>query len=60
MFVISTVFMPGSSSLRMLYATDNPFGDDGMSLILGELQYNKVMAHLYISSCGLSEKGINS
>jgi len=32
-------------------------GDDGMSLISNELQYNNILTELMVAECGLSAKG---
>ena len=59
MFVMSTVIITGSASLRVLDLSHNPnIGDEGMSLISSELQYNNTLTKLRVSGCGLSVKGI--
>jgi len=57
-FVMSTVIITGSASLRVLNVSDNPISDDGMSLISSELQYNSILTDLSVSQCGLSVKGV--
>ena len=58
MFVMSTVIITGSASLRELDVNYNPnIGDDGMSLISSELQYNNILTELRVERCGLSVKG---
>jgi len=44
--------------LRELDVSGNPIGDDGMTLISSELQYNNVLTELGMQLCGLSVKGI--
>jgi len=57
-FVMSTVIITGSASLRELSVSLNPnIGDDGMSLISSELQYNNILTKLSVAGCGLSVKG---
>ena len=49
MFVMSTVIITGSASLRVLGVSHNPnIGDDGMSLISSELQYNNILTKLSV------------
>ena len=57
MFVMSTVIITGSASLRVLDVSGNNIGDDGMSLISSELQYNNILTKLRVERCGLSVKG---
>ena len=38
MFVMSTVIITGSTTLRVLNVAGNKIGDDGISMISGELQ----------------------
>jgi len=57
-FVMSTVIITGSASLRELDVSVNPnIGDKGMSLISSELQYNNILTKLSVTECGLSVKG---
>ena len=59
MFVMSTVIITGSASLRELDVSGNDIGDDGMSLISSELQYNDILTELRVKACGLSAKGVD-
>ena len=55
---VSTVIITGSASLKVLSVNINPnIGDDGMSLISSELQYNNILTELRVERCGLSVKG---
>jgi len=57
-FVMSTVIITGSALLRVLDVSFNHnIGDDGMSLISSELQYNNILTELRVAWCGLSVKG---
>jgi len=58
-FVMSTVIITGSASLRVLNVSYNPISDDGMSLISSELQYNNILTKLRVARCGLSVKGVD-
>ena len=57
MFVISTVIITGSATLRVLEVSFNDISDDGMALISEALQYNKSLTSLRVVRCGLSVKG---
>ena len=59
MFVMSTVIITGSTTLRVLGVGRNQIGDDGISMISEELQHNNSLTELYVASCGLSAKGQN-
>ena len=59
MFVMSTVIITGSASLRVLDVNVNDISDDGMSLISSELQYNNILTELSVVKCGLSVKGVD-
>ena len=56
-FVMSTVIITGSTTLRELDARNNQIGDNGMSLITEGLQSNKMLTKLNVSQCDLSVKG---
>jgi len=56
-FVMSTVIITGSASLRVLNVSGNPISDDGMSLISSELQCNNILTELRVVECGLSVTG---
>ena len=57
-FVMSTVIITDSTSLRVLKFSVIPnIGDDGMSLISSELQYNDILTELRVPVCGLTAKG---
>ena len=59
MFMMSTVIITGSASLRVLNFHVNPnISDDGMSIISSELQYNNVLTELRVPVCGLTAKGM--
>ena len=57
MFVISTVIITGSATLRVLRVSDNDIGDEGMTVISEGLQHNKSLTTLRVEYCGLSVKG---
>ena len=57
MFVMSTVIITGSTTLRVLNVGGNKIGDDGISMISEELQYNNSLTKLRVLNCGLSLKG---
>ena len=57
MFVIVTVFVTDSASLRVLNVTGNAIGDDGMSLISSKLWNNNILTELWVENCEFSVKG---
>ena len=57
MFVMSTVIITGSTTLRELNVSSNQIGDNGISLITEGLQSNKMLTKLNVSVCDLSVKG---
>ena len=57
MFVMSTIIITGSTTLRELDVSFNDNGDNWISVITEGLQSNKTLATLYLSECGLSVKG---
>ena len=57
MFVMYTVIITGSTTLRVLHVGGNVIGDDGISMISEELQYNNSLTELSVVWCGLSVKG---
>ena len=57
MFVMSTVIITGSTTLRELDVSCNDNGDNWISVITEGLQSNKTLATLNVSLCGLSVKG---
>ena len=57
MFVMSTVIITGSTTLRELSVSANDNGDNWISVITEGLQSNKTLATLNLSECGLSVKG---
>ena len=59
MFVMSTVIITGSTTLRVLDAGGNEIGDDGISMISEELQHNNSLTEFRVDQCGLSAKGQN-
>ena len=46
------------ASLRVLNVSCNPIGDDGISMMIEELQQSSALSELIVSACGLSMKGI--
>ena len=54
---MSTVIITGSTTLRVLDVGRNEVGDDGISMISEELQYNNSLTELSVGGCGLSVKG---
>ena len=59
MFVMSTVIITGSTTLRVLNVGWNQINDDGISMISEELQHNNSLTELRVELCGLSAKGSN-
>ena len=57
MFVMSTVIIIGSTTLRELDVNYNQIGDNGISRITEGLQSNKMLTKLNVSGCRLSVKG---
>ena len=58
MFVMSTVIITGSATLRELDVSCKCYnGDNWISVITEGLQSNKTLAKLNVSHCGLSVKG---
>ena len=56
-FVMSTVIITGSATLRVLDVSRNDIGDEGMAVISEALQHNKSLTALIVVQCGLSVKG---
>ena len=56
-FIISTVIITGSNTLRVFNVGGNKIGDDGISLISEELQHNNSLTELSVAQCGLTVKG---
>ena len=57
MFVMSTVIITGSTTLRELDVSYNQIGDNGILLITEGLQSNKMLTKLNVKGCGFSVKG---
>ena len=57
MFVISTVIITGSTTLRELDVSYNGNGDNWISVITEGLQSNKTLTKLNVTGCFLSVKG---
>ena len=57
MFVMSTVIITGSTTLRVLDVGGNQINDDGISMISEELQHNNSLTELGVANSGLSVKG---
>ena len=57
MFVMSTVIITGSTTLRELDVSYNQIGDNGIVLITEGLQSNKMLTKLDVTRCDLSVKG---
>ena len=57
MFVLSTVIITGSATLRELDVSWNNIGDNGISVITKGLQSNKTLTKLNVSGCRFSVKG---
>ena len=57
MFVMSTVVITDSTTLRELNVGYNHTGDNWISVITEGLQSNKTLTKLHVSGCGLSVKG---
>ena len=47
----------GNCSLQVLHVSYNNIGDDGVSVIIEQLQHITTLTALYVSECGLSAKG---
>ena len=56
-FVMSTVIITGSTTLRELNVSYNDIGDSGISVITQWLLSNKTLTKLNVSRCKLSVKG---
>ena len=57
MFVMSTVIITGSTTLRELDVSHNDDGDDWISKIAELLQSSKTLAKLDVSWCDLTAQG---
>ena len=57
MFVMSTVIITGSTTLRELNVSYNDNGDNWISIVTEGLQSNKMLTKLDVSECNLSVKG---
>ena len=57
MFVMSTVIITGSATLRELDVDYNHNGDDWISKIAELLQSSKTLARLDVSHCDLTAQG---
>ena len=57
MFVMCTVIITGSASLKVLNVGGNPISDDGISLMVDHLYHNTTLNELHVMLCGLSAKG---
>ena len=57
MFVMSTVIITGSTTLRELDVSGNDNGDNWISIVTEGLQSNKMLTKLDVSGCDLSVKG---
>ena len=57
MFVMSTVIITGSTTLRELNVSNNQIGDNWISIVTEGLQSNKMLTKLNVSWCHLSVKG---
>jgi len=56
-FVMCAIIITGSTSLRVLSFSNNPIGNDGISLIVDHLHDNTTLTELRVHDCGLSAKG---
>jgi len=54
--IMCSVIITGSASLRVLNVGDNPVGDDGVSLMVGNLYRNTTLNELDVRACKLSAK----
>ena len=57
MFLISTVIITGSTTLKELDVSWNDVGDNGILVIAEWLLSNKTLTKLNVSHCELSVKG---
>ena len=53
---VSKILM-GNCTLQILNVSFNTIGDDGISVIIEQLQHITTLTVLYIMDCGLSVKG---
>ena len=56
-FVMSTVIITGSATLRVLDISYNDIGDDWMAVISEAIQHSKSLTILEVAGCRLSAKG---
>ncbi|XP_065888158.1 protein NLRC3-like isoform X3 [Dysidea avara] len=54
---LTKIVMKSSASLRVLNVSSNPIRDDGISVMMDGLQYNKTLTELHVPDCGFSAKG---
>ena len=47
----------GNCTLQVLSVAGNNIGDDGISVIVEQLQHNTTLTELHVIGCGLSVKG---
>ena len=47
----------GNCTLQVLNVSSNDIGDDGISVIVEQLQHITTLTELYVGDCGLSAKG---
>ena len=57
MFLISTVIITGSATLRELDVSWNYIGDEGMAIVSEVLQHSQSLTILKVAECDLSVKG---
>ena len=53
---VSKILM-GNCTLQVLHVSGNTIGDDGISVIVEQLQHITTLTKLYVMQCGLSVKG---
>ena len=53
---VSKILM-GNCTLQVLNVSYNSIGDDGISVIVEQLQYITTLTKLYVRTCGFSVKG---
>ena len=57
MFVMSTVIITGSTTLRELDVSYNYIGDNGISEITKGLQSNNTLVQLNVAECDVTAEG---
>ena len=56
-YILCTIIITGSTTLRVLDVSQNKIGDDGIAVISEALQHSSSLTNLGVVDCGLSGKG---